>query len=311
MGTNRLPGDSPGTVAVLGVPMDLGADRRGVDMGPSAIRYAGLTGRLEGLGYDCTDEGDLTVPRPERHDPDRGDPSAKYIDEIETVCTRLADRVEAACETGRLPLVLGGDHSIAIGTARGVADAGEATTGVLWVDAHADFNTPETTPSGNVHGMPLAAAVGLGSFGDREWATAPGIAAENVTLVGLRSVDDRESQQLRESEATTYTMTDIDERGIAAVVREAIAVASEGVDRLYVSFDMDVLDPDEAPGVGTPVRGGMTYREAHTAMELVHSEAADVCALELVEVNPILDRENRTAELACELAASALGERVL
>lgn len=311
MSATPTPGDSPGTVALLGVPMDLGADRRGVDMGPSAIRYAGLADRLEGLGYDCTDEGDLTVPRPERHDPDRGDPSAKYVDEVETVCTRLADSVAAARESGRLPLVLGGDHSIAIGTARGVARAGPGTTGVLWVDAHADFNTPETSPSGNVHGMPLAATVGLGSFADREWAAAPGIAPENVALVGLRSVDDRESASVRESGVATYTMSDIDERGIAAVTREAIAVAAADVDRLYVSLDMDVLDPDEAPGVGTPVRGGMTYREAHTAMELVHSEAPDVCALELVEVNPVLDRENRTAELACELAASALGERVL
>jgi arginase len=311
MSATPTPEDRPGTVALLGVPMDLGADRRGVDMGPSAIRYAGLADRLEGLGYDCTDEGDLTVPRPERHDPDRGDPSAKYVDEVETVCTRLADSVAAARESGRLPLVLGGDHSIAIGTARGVARAGPGTTGVLWIDAHADFNTPETSPSGNVHGMPLAATVGLGSFADREWTAAPGIAAENVALVGLRSVDDRESASVRESGAATYTMSDIDERGIAAVTREAIAVASAGVDRLYVSLDMDVLDPDEAPGVGTPVRGGMTYREAHTAMELVHSEAPDVCALELVEVNPVLDRENRTAELACELAASALGERVL
>jgi arginase len=305
------PSERPDTVAVLGVPMDLGADRRGVDMGPSAIRYAGLTDRLERLGYDPTDEGDLTVGRPERHDPDRGDSSAKYVDEVATVCERLADRVGAACETGRLPLVLGGDHSIAIGTAGGVARAADGTTGVLWVDAHADFNTPETTPSGNVHGMGLAAMLGLGSFGDREWANAPGIDAETVALVGLRSVDDRESEAVRDSGVTAYTMTDIDERGIAAVVREAIDIASAGVDRLYVSFDMDVLDPDEAPGVGTPVRGGMTYREAHTAMELVHAEAPDVCALELVEVNPILDRHNRTAELACELAASALGERVL
>ncbi len=298
-------------VAVLGVPMDLGADRRGVDMGPSAIRYAGLADRVEQLGHTCTDEGDLSVPRPERHDPDRGDPSAKYVDEVATVCERLADRVGHACGVGRLPLVLGGDHSIAIGTASGVARANDATTGVLWVDAHADFNTPETTPSGNVHGMSLAAALGLGAFADRNWASTPGIDPEHVALVGLRSVDDREAASVRESDATAYTMSDIDEHGVAAVTREAIAVASEGVDRLYVSFDMDVLDPDEAPGVGTPVRGGMTYREAHTAMELVHAEAPDVCALELVEVNPILDRQNRTAELACELAASALGERVL
>jgi len=300
-----------GTVELLGVPMDLGADRRGVDMGPSAIRYGGLADRLERLGYACTDEGDLTVPRPERHDPDRIDPSAKYIDEVRAVCERLVDRVDAARASGHLPLVVGGDHSIAIGTARGVARDPDRSTGVLWVDAHADFNTPETTPSGNVHGMSLAAALGLGSFADREWATAPGIDAENVALVGLRSVDEAESRTLRESDAAAYTMTDIDERGISAVMRDAISVATEGVDHLYVSLDLDVLDPDEAPGVGTPVRGGMTYREAHTAMELVHTEAASICVLELVEVNPILDRHNRTAELACELAASALGAQIL
>lgn len=298
------------TVGVLGVPMDLGADRRGVDMGPSAIRYAGLAGRVEGLGYNCTDGGDLTVPRPERHDPDRSDPTAKYIDEIQQVCERLADRVGAAHAAGHLPLVLGGDHSIAIGTANGIAADPERSTGVLWIDAHADFNTPETTPSGNVHGMGLAAVLGDG-FADRSWSAAPGIDAGDVALVGLRSVDDREGRRLRGSDATAYTMSDIDERGIAAVIRDAIAVAAEGVDRLYVSFDMDVLDPDEAPGVGTPVRGGMSYREAHTAMELVHAEAPGLCALELVEVNPVLDRQNRTADLACELAASALGERVL
>lgn len=300
-----------GPVEILGVPMDLGADRRGVDMGPSAIRYAGLADRLEQLGYSCTDEGNVTVPAPERHDPDRGDPSEKYIDEVETVCRRLVDRVVAAREADHLPLVLGGDHSIAIGTARGVARSPDQSTGVLWIDAHADFNTPETTPSGDVHGMSLAAMLGHGRFATREWATAPGIDAGNVALVGLRSVDEGESRTLRESDAATYTMSDIDKRGISGVVREAIAVASRDVEQLYVSFDLDVLDPDEAPGVGTPVRGGMTYREAHTAMEIVAAEAPRICALELVEVNPILDRQNRTAELACELAASALGDRTL
>ena len=298
-------------VAILGVPMDLGADRRGVDMGPSAIRYGGLADRLERIGHTCTDEGNLTVPSPERHDPDATTPSAKYIDEVQTVCERLTARVEDVMATGHLPLVLGGDHSIAIGTARGVAPDPDGSTGVLWIDAHADFNTPETTPSGNVHGMGLAAALGLGSFADHEWAMAPGIDAENVALVGLRSVDESESRTLRESDAATYTMTDIDQRGISAVMRDAIAAASAGVDHLYVSLDLDVLDPDEAPGVGTPVRGGMTYREAHTAMELVYTEAPNLCALELVEVNPVLDRHNRTAELACELAASALGAQIL
>jgi arginase len=303
--------DEQEPLTVVGVPMDLGADRRGVDMGPSAIRYAGLADRIEGLGYTCTDDGDLTVPRSERHDPDATDPSAKYVDEIETVCERLADRVATIRAAGRLPLVLGGDHSIAVGTANGVARGGRGSTGVLWVDAHADFNTPETTPSGNVHGMPLAATLGRGPFTDRPWTATPGIAPENVALVGLRSVDERESAALRRSPAATYTMTDIDRRGIAAVVREALATASNGVNQLYVSLDMDVLDPDEAPGVGTPVRGGMSYREAHTAMELVHTAEPELGALELVEVNPVLDTHNRTAELACELAASALGSRIV
>ena len=297
-------------LAILGVPMDLGADRRGVDMGPSAIRYGGLTEQLEALGLSCTDGGDLQVPHPERHDPDAVDPTAKYLPEVQTTCERLRTRVRAAREAERLPLVLGGDHSIAIGTANGVATE---STGILWFDAHADFNTPETTPSGNVHGMSLAAILGEGAFGreEFEWARTPHISPENVALIGLRSVDSGERAELQESGVTTYTMPDIDERGIPAVVREAIDIATAGVDRLYVSFDLDVLDPTEAPGVGTPVRGGISYREAHAAMELLYAEAPELCALELVEVNPILDRENRTAELACELAASALGERIL
>ena len=297
-------------LAILGVPMDLGADRRGVDMGPSAIRYGGLTDRLESLGLSCTDGGDLQVPHPERHDPDAVDPTAKYLSEVQTTCERLRTRVRAAREAERLPLVLGGDHSIAIGTAGGVATE---STGILWFDAHADFNTPETTPSGNVHGMSLAAILGNGAFGreEFEWAHVPNVNPENVALVGLRDLDTGEQTALRKSEATGYTMPDIDERGISAVVREAIDIATAGVDRLYVSFDLDVLDPTEAPGVGTPVRGGISYREAHAAMELLYADAPELCALELVEVNPILDRENRTAELACELAASALGERIL
>ena len=294
-------------VSLIGVPMDLGADRRGVDMGPSALRYGGLADQLERLGHTCTDTGNLSVPRPEKRDPEAGDHGtrAKYIDAVQTVCERLADRVAAVRADGKLPLVLGGDHSIGIGTAAGVASD---ATGLLWFDAHGDFNTPETTPSGNVHGMALAAILGE-TF--EEWGRAPGIAAENVALVGLRDLDTGEQRLLEASDASAYTMTDIDERGISAVVREAIEVATAGVDDLYLSLDLDMLDPNEAPGVGTPVRGGVTYREAHTAMELISSEAPPLCALELVEVNPILDQHNRTAELACELAASALGDRIL
>jgi len=298
-------------VRVLGVPMDLGADRRGVDMGPSAVRYAGLADRLESVGVACTDDGDVTVPRPEVRNPERGafGDRAKFVEETRTVCERVADRVGAIRDDGAIPLVLGGDHSIAIGTVGGVATE---PTGVLWFDAHGDFNTPETTPSGNVHGMSLAAILGLGPFADQAWARAPGVAASNIAIVGLRSLDEAERGLVADSDVTAYTMTDIDERGITAVVSDAVDAATAGVDQLHVSFDLDWLDPSEAPGVGTPVRGGASYREAHAALERVHAEAnTALAALELVEVNPILDEHNRTAELACELAASLFGDRIL
>ena len=300
-------------VELVGVPMDLGADRRGVDMGPSAIRYGGLADQLEGIGLACRDGGDLTVPRPEGLDPDASGQlggKAKYLEETQTVCRRLADRVRSIREEGNFPLILGGDHSIAIGTGNGCSHDGE--TGVLWFDAHGDINTPATTPSGNIHGMPVAALLGRGPFDGQSWAHAPGIPASNVVQIGIRTLDDGEKTALRETDATVYTMTDIDERGITEIVDEAIDIATHGVDKLYVSLDMDFLDPDEAPGVGTPVRGGASYREAHAAMELLYEKAADeICALDVVEVNPILDEHNRTAELACELAASALGDRIL
>ena len=298
-------------VELVGVPMDLGADRRGVDMGPSAIRYGGLADQLESIGLACRDSGDLTVPRPEGRDPDASGQlggTAKYLDETRTVCKRLADRVTEIRETGHFPLVLGGDHSIAIGT----GSSHEQETGVLWFDAHGDLNTPGTTPSGNIHGMPVAALLGLGPFEDEGWADTPAIPTENVVQVGIRTLDPAEKEVLRETDVTAFTMTDIDERGITSVVEEAVDVATHGVDQLYVSLDLDFLDPSEAPGVGTPVRGGASYREAHAALELVYAKAADeMCALDVVEVNPILDEHNRTAELACELAASALGDGIL
>jgi arginase len=300
-------------VELLGVPMDLGADRRGVDMGPSAIRYGGLADELEGVGLSCTDGGDLSVPRPEQRDPAATNPlggKAKYFEETRTVCGRLTDRVSESRANGNFPLVLGGDHSIAIGTANGVCDDG--STGVLWFDAHADLNTPQTTPSGNIHGMPLAGIIGQGVFEDQSWATAPSVSPENVAMVGIRTLDEGEKEVIRETDVTTYTMTDIDKRGITSVVRSAIEVATQDVDQLYVSFDMDFLDPSVAPGVGTPVRGGASYREAHTAMELLYEEAGDLIgAMDVVETNPILDEHNETAELAVELAASALGKRIL
>ena len=299
-------------ITVLGVPMDLGADRRGVDMGPSAIRYAGLADALHRLGYDCRDGGDIAVPHPEATDPDAGEPAAgraKYLPETRGVCERLAGAVEPVVEAGAFPLVLGGDHSIAVGTVAGVA--AERETGLVWFDAHSDFNTPETSPSGNVHGMPLAAILGKGPFAGSEWADVSNVPEENVALVGIRSVDESEKPALRDSDVTTYTMTDIDHHGITDVVESAIAVATDGVDALHVSLDLDWLDPGEAPGVGTPVRGGVSYREAHAAMERLDDTTVPLSSMELVEVNPILDEHNQTAELAAELAASALGKRIL
>jgi arginase len=321
-------------VRIIGVPMDLGADRRGVDMGSSTIRYAGLADELDALGLDPTDAGDLPVPRAEERDPEAEQPSegsAKFLRETSEVCTNLADEVADALDSGQFPLVLGGDHSIAIGTVTGAAR--DADIGVIWFDAHGDFNTPTTSPSGNVHGMPLAALLGIGDFADTEWANAPNLSEENVAMVGLRRLDDAEREAIRESDVTAYTMSDIDERGVVPVVEDALDVAtygisasearggspdewneSDGVDGIHVSLDMDWLDPKVAPGVGTPVRGGVNYREAHTALETVaeRDEAEDVLrTLEVVEVNAILDEHNETAELATELAASALGKRIL
>jgi arginase len=302
-------------VRIIGTPMDLGANRRGVDMGPSAIRYAGLADELRAAGVETTDSGDLLVPHAEERDPDAEQPSegtAKFLRETADVCTRLADEVAAALDDGAFPLVLGGDHSIAIGTMRGAGR--DADIGAVWFDAHGDFNTPATSPSGNVHGMPLAAALGIGDFADTEWANVPGLAEENVAIVGLRSLDDTEREEIRDSDVTAYTMSDIDERGVVAVTEDALDVATEGTDGIHVSLDLDWLDPKEAPGVGTPVRGGVTYREAHSALETVaqRDEAEGVLrSLEVVEVNPILDEHNETAELATELAASGLGKRIL
>lgn len=302
-------------VQIIGAPVDYGANRRGVDMGPSAIRYADLAEQLTAAGVETVDAGDLLTPRAEERDPETGGPNranAKYLEETADVCTRLAGEVEGALAAGRFPLVLGGDHSIAIGTIRGAS--ADADVGAIWFDAHGDFNTPTTSPSGNIHGMPLAAVLGVGEFEDTEWANAPRLREENVVLVGLRSLDDSEREAIRESDVTAFTMSDIDERGVRPVVRDALDVATNGVDGIHVSLDLDWLDPHEAPGVGTPVRGGVTYREAHSALETVAARdaAEDVLrTMELVEVNPILDQHNETAELATELAASGLGKRIL
>jgi arginase len=294
-------------VAIIGAALDLGAGRRGVDMGPSAIRYAGLNDRLDGLGYDVLDWGDVETAVLEATE--ETDETARYLPEIKAACGRVARLVSLALDQGSLPLVLGGDHSVALGTLGGLART-NGVGGVLWIDAHSDLNTPETSPSGNVHGMPLAAAIGLADerFQSDAWAL-PAVEPERVALVGLRSVDARERERIRELGIRAYTMSDIDRIGIERAIRESLVhIAGPGF--VHVSLDMDALDPEVAPGVGTPVRGGLSYREAHLALELV-AESGLAGSLEVVEVNPILDRENATAALAVELVASALGQTIL
>jgi arginase len=299
------------SVRIIGAPTDYGQDRRGVDMGPSAIRYGGLGEGLSEAGVTSEDAGDLLVPRAEERDAEYRTPSqgkAQFLRETEDVCSRLRGEVRESLADGHTPLVLGGDHSIAIGTASG--SAADAEIGAIWFDAHGDLNTPTTTPSGNVHGMPLAALLGVKEWEGVDWANAPNLAPENVAIVGLRSVDEAEREILRDSEITAYTMSDIDRKGLDTVVGEALAVARDGTAGYHVSLDLDWLDPTIAPGVGTPVRGGVDYREAHHAMEQV-AEDGGMRSMELVEVNPTLDQHNETAELAVELAASAFGKRIL
>ena len=292
-------------VAVIGAGLDLGQGRRGVDMGPSAIRYAGLQERIAGLGRVCVDWGDVEVGVAEATE--IGDADARYLGAIMRSCGQVAVRVAEARTAGFLPLVLGGDHSVAMGTLGGMARVHGAGA-VLWIDAHADMNRPGTSPSGNVHGMPLAEALGVGgdAFATGEW---PSPSVERVAIVGARSVDAGERALIAELGVRVFTMSDIDRRGIEGVLREALAYL-QGAAFLHVSVDLDAVDPMFAPGVGTPVRGGLSYREAHLALELV-SESGLLDSLELVEVNPILDEANETAALAVELAASALGARIL
>jgi arginase len=297
----------PARVAVLGAALDLGTGRRGVDMGPSAIRYAGLRDRIARAGIDVEDWGNVQAELPETRA--GGSDRARFLDEILETCARVGELVERARGGGYLPLVLGGDHSIAMGTLSGLA-ASSGPGGAIWFDAHGDLNTPETTPSGNVHGMPLAAALGLcGSSFARDGLHLPALDPQHVSLVGARSLDPGERQAIRDLGIAVYTISDIDRRGIEPVVREALERA-EGGSFLHVSFDLDVVDPEYAPGVGDPVRGGLSYREAHLAMELV-AETGRLDSAEIVEVNPVRDHENMTAILAVELAASALGARIL
>lgn len=293
--------------------MDLGTSRRGVDMGPFALRYADLRLRLEALGHSVEDAGNVAVPFREdaEHGAQRG---AKYLGAITSVCRDVAAATRAALEAKRMPLVLGGDHSLAAGSIAGAA-AHLATSGkklgVIWIDAHGDLNTPGTSRSGNVHGMPLAHLLGHGDAALANVAgVQPAVRPENVALVGVRDLDEAERDHIREWKLKTYTMRDVDERGVHEVLAEAIEIASRGTDGIWVSLDLDVVEPGSAPGVGTAVPGGMTYREAHHAMEML-ADTGRLIGLDLVEVNPVLDEHNRTAELGAQFVLSAFGKRIL
>ena len=299
-----------GTVQLIGVPMDLGASRRGVDMGPSAMRLSALTSHLRHLGLDVDDAGDVRVP-------DRtaiGETLQARLDAIRDVCAQLATRTADAVRHGCRPLILGGDHSLAAGSVAGTATAlGERgdRIGLIWLDAHADLNTPETSVTGNVHGMPVAHLLGWGDPRMARLSAAfPAVREEHLVYVGLRDVDDAEKAAIAARGIHAFTMRDIDERGLRSVMEQAVEIATRGTGGVHVSCDADWIDPREAPGVGTPVRGGATLREAHLAMEIIHDSGAMV-AMDLVEINPILDRQNSTAELAADLIASAFGRRIL
>jgi arginase len=294
-------------IDIIGVPVDLGADRRGVDMGPSAIRYANLHRELRKTGYSFTDHGNLEVPIAEMCS--ISEPNLKYIDCIVPMARRAAGAVATSMQQGHFPLVIGGDHSIALGSIRGASK--HKKLGVIWIDAHADFNTAETTPSGNIHGMPLAALCGLGDPRlVRIWdEDLPVLDPRRVAVIGVRDLDPGEKQNLRQAGVMVLGMEQIDRSGMFQTLEKALAQIMQDVDGLYLSFDVDSLDPRHAPGVGTPVAGGLTYREAHLACEMI-AETGRLLGMDLVEVNPILDVHNQTAELAVELAVSALGHRI-
>ncbi|HUF90619.1 MAG TPA: arginase [Gemmatimonadota bacterium] len=307
-----MPRPYPEQIRLIGVPLDLGAGRRGVDMGPSALRIAGLQERLERLGYQVTDAGDHAVPIPESADP--GDPRAHYLPQIAEVAEALSLRVAEALREGAIPLVLGGDHSLSIGTIAGAsqwARENETDVGLLWFDAHSDMNTPETSPSGNIHGMPLAASLGYGPPELTEiGGFSPKVRWDRTVVIGTRAVDRAERPLVRESGIRAFTMREIDEDGIVPVLEEALAIVTEGTAGFLVSWDMDVVDPNFAPGVGTPVKGGVDYREGHLALEIV-SDTDGMIGMDLVETNPILDERNRTGQLGMELILSAFGKSIL
>lgn len=299
-------------VRLLGVPMDLGAGRRGVDMGPSAIRIAGVAAALRELGFTVEDDGDVGVPAPETRK--QGPANAKYLETIVHVCNRLRLRVRRCLEQGEVPLVMGGDHSIAVGTVAGVAEyyrQRDQSIGLIWVDAHADMNTPESSQSGNIHGMPLAALLGLGhqrlvELGD----FAPKVKRENTCLIGIRNLDDAEKEIVRRSGIHAYTMRDLDERGMSSIAAEAIGFARSGTAGFHVSFDLDSMDPTWVPGTGTPVKGGLSWREANLLMETV-ADSQCMTSFEITELNPILDVRNQSGEVAVDIVQSAFGKRIL
>jgi len=303
---------TPRQIRVIGVPLDLGQSRRGVDMGPSAVRVAGLEARLEAIGHVVEDAGNVAVAIPEQKK--EGAPHAKYLREITATCTKSAELVLKTLEAGKVPLVLGGDHSVAAGTVAGVAEfyrRQNQKIGLIWIDAHSDMNTPDTSPSGNVHGMPLAAIMGLGpaELGNI-FNFSPKVRPENCVLVGIRDVDAHEKENIRKAGVEVFTMRDIDERGLRAVLEEALRMAGRGTAGYHISLDMDWIDPEDAPGVGTPVWGGATYREAHLAMEII-ADHGRMMSFEIVEVNPVIDEHNQTADLAVELSLSAFGKKIL
>jgi arginase len=299
-------------IRIIGVPMDLGASRRGVDMGPSALRVAGLQARIKQLGHQVEDIGNISVKQPEEMS--YGEKRAKYLGEIAEACKDLGEAVEKSLTEGFLPLVLGGDHSIAVGAVSGVAThfrKEKKEVGYIWLDAHGDMNTPESSPSGNVHGMPLASVMGYGPPELTElMGFKPKVQPQNIVLVGVRDLDSQEKKLVKKSGVHVFTMRDIDERGMREVMSDALKYAMDDTGGIAVSLDMDFVDPSDAPGVGTPVRGGVTYREAHLAMEMIADSEAMV-SLEIVEINPVIDEHNRTALLGVELVLSGLGKKIL
>ncbi len=300
------------TIHIIGVPMDLGAGRRGVDMGPSAIRIAGIGERMRELGHKVIDEGDLTIKTQEEQRVK--DPRAKYLPEITRAMNVLSRKVMNVVSHKHFPLVLGGDHSIAIGTIAGIsayARKRRKKLGVLWIDAHGDFNTPESSPSGNIHGMPLAISAGLGPRSLRAVAgTFRKVDPENVAIIGLRNLDKAERENIIKYGVNIFTMEEIDKYGVHRIMKKALQKVAANVDFLHISFDLDSVDPVYAPGVGTPVKGGLDYREAHLIMEMI-AESRKMTSLELVEVNPIVDNRNQSAEFAVELVQSAFGKKIL